>query len=220
LRAWIRREPERREAALQFARDHATFGDPASVLATLDRYAREERFLMNVGPEKGPLLEGCVLDAGPDARILELGSFVGYSAILMARHLSDHGRLVSVDISPTSTRIAREMATLAGVVQRIDFITGRSTDQIEHLDGPFDLVFLDHWKALYKPDVERLLARRLLRSGATLIADNVGPMFGENPYLAWMQAHPEFESHYVRGHVEYKTIEDAALISRWRGSGH
>jgi hypothetical protein len=57
-----------------------------------------------------------------------------------------------------------------------------------------------------------------LRSEAVLIADNVGPMFGENPYLPWMQAHPEFDSHYVRGHVEYKTIEDGALVSRWKGT--
>ena len=217
LLAWIGRKPERRVAALEFARAHAAPGDPVSVLAALDRFAREERFLMNVGPEKGPLLEEAVREAGPAARILELGTFVGYSAILMARHLSDEGRLVSVDVSPTSSEIAQQMAELAGVGHRIDFVTGKSTEALETLEGPFDLVFLDHWKSLYKPDAELLLVRGLLRPGAVLIADNVGPMFGENPYVPWMKARPDFESRYVSGHVEYQTIEDGALVSRWKG---
>ena len=66
--------------------------------------------------------------------------------------------------------------------------------------------------------MERILERGLLAPGAILIADNVGPMFGENPYLGWMQSHPDFESEYVRGHIEYQTIEDGALVSRWKGA--
>jgi predicted O-methyltransferase YrrM len=96
LRARVRGEPSLRESALQFAREQATKGDPESVLRTLDRFARERRFLMNVGDEKGPLLEGTVRAAGPSARILELGSFVGYSAILMARHLADGGCVTKI----------------------------------------------------------------------------------------------------------------------------
>jgi len=218
IRAWVRREPGRKDAALAFARKHAKQGDPASVLAALDRFAREDRFLMNVGPEKGPLLEEAVRAAGPNARILELGSFVGYSAILMARHLSSGGRLVSIDVDPESSAVARQMAALAGVGDRVEFVTGPSSERIESLDGRFDLVFLDHWKSLYKPDAEKLLARGLLAPGGVIIADNVGPMFGENPYVPWMQARPDFESRYVSGHVEYQTIEDGALVSRYRGS--
>ena len=68
--AWLRREPGVHEAALAFAREHANSGDPASVLAALDRFARERRFLMNVGDEKGPLLESLIRKAGPQARVL------------------------------------------------------------------------------------------------------------------------------------------------------
>ena len=53
----------------------------------------------------------------------------------------------------------------------------------------------------------------LLVEGGVIVADNLGPMFGDNPYLAWMQARPDFESRYVEGHVEYQTIEDGALVS-------
>lgn len=217
VRASIRREPDRRTAALDFARRHAKAGDPASVLAALDRFAREDRFLMNVGPEKGLLLDEALREIGPKARVLELGSFVGYSAILMARHLSDGGRIVSIDVSPESSEVSRAMARLAGLDDRIDFRTGSAFDVLDTLEGPFDLVFIDHWKDLYKPDAEKILARRLLVPGILIVADNLGPMFGENPYLAWMQARTDFESRYVEGHVEYQAIEDGALVSRYRG---
>ena len=217
VRASVRREPDRREAALAFARRVAKPGDPSSVLAALDRFAREDRFLMNVGPEKGLLLVEELAKIGPNARVLELGSFVGYSAILMAQQLSDAGRIVSIDVSPESTDVSRAMASLAGVDKRIEFLTGSANERLDTLAGPFDLVFLDHWKDLYLPDTEKILARGLLEHGGVIVADNLGPMFGENPYLAWMQARADFESRYVEGHVEYQTIEDGALVSRRRG---
>lgn len=216
LRASLLREPDRREAALQFARRTARAGDPDSVLAALDRFAREDRFLMNVGPEKGLLLVEELAKLGPEARVLELGSFVGYSAILMARQLSDAGRVVSIDVSPEASAVARAMAELAGVAHRVEFLTGSASDRLESLEGPFDLVFLDHWKDLYRPDTEKILARGLLAENGVIIADNLGPMFGENPYLGWMQGRSDFESRYVEGHVEYQSIEDGALVSRRR----
>lgn len=217
VRASVLRQPDRREAALEFARRHARPGDPDSVLAALDRFAREDRFLMNVGPEKGTILEDELRRIGPEARVLELGSFVGYSAILMARLLSDRGRIVSIDVSPEASEVSRAMAEIAGVSKRVEFLTGSANERLDSIDERFDLVFLDHWKDLYKPDAEKILARGLLAEGAVVVADNLGPMFGENPYLDWMQARPDFESRYVEGHVEYQQIEDGALISRWRG---
>jgi catechol O-methyltransferase len=216
--AWLRREPALHRAALEFARAHATAGDPGSVLAALDRFAVEKRFLMNVGDEKGPMLENVVREAGPEARVLELGSFVGYSAILMARNLGAGGRLVSVDVSHRASRVSREMAELAGLADRVEFITGRSTDVVATLHDSFDLIFLDHWKGLYLQDAKLILERALLRPGATVIADNVGPLFGDNPYVSWMQAREDFESRYVKAHVEYGNIEDGVLVSRWTGA--
>ncbi len=67
VRATIRREPDRRRAALEFARRVARPGDPASVLAALDRFARDDRFLMNVGPGKVVLLEQELRKIGPGA---------------------------------------------------------------------------------------------------------------------------------------------------------
>ena len=216
VRALLRRDPDRREAALAFAREHATPGAPESVLRALDRFARERRFLMNVGDEKGPLLEDLVRKAGPTARVLELGSFVGYSAILMAQHLEAPGRVVSIDASPTARRVASQMAELAGVGDRTEFHDGGSEVVIPTLAEPFDVVFLDHLKGLYRGDMERILEGGLLRPGAVVVADNLGPMFGENPYLPWMQARTDFESTLVDSHVEYSEVPDAVLVSHWK----
>ena len=216
--AWLRREPGVHEAALAFAREHAKPGDPESVLGALDRFARERRFLMNVGDEKGPLLEGFVREAGPEARVLELGSFVGYSAIRIARHLEAPGRLTSIDVSERASRVSRQMAELAGVGDRVDFVRGKSTEVLDGIEEPFDVVFLDHWKGLYKPDLAKILERRLLRPGAVVFADNVGPLFGKNEYVPWIQQRADFQSEYVKSHIEYQDIEDAVLISHWSGS--
>lgn len=216
VRARILRDPPIHDLALAWAREHARAGDPASVLAALDRFAAEQRFLMNVG-EKAPLLEDVVRGFGPSARIVELGSFVGYSAIVMARNLGPDGRLVSIDVSPTATRVAREMAQLAGVGDRTEFLCGKSGEILATLREPFDVVFLDHWKGLYLDDARLILERGLATDGAVFIADNVGPLFGDNPYVPWMRARDDFESTYVRGHVEYRPeIEDGVLVSRRR----
>lgn len=73
----VTRKPSRPHQALAWVREHAKAGDPASVLAALDDFARHHRFLMNVGDEKGPLLVATLRGAiqgraaaGPRARLL------------------------------------------------------------------------------------------------------------------------------------------------------
>ena len=98
-------EPHPRNVS-DYVAKHARRGDPADVLATMDRYAREERFLMNIGPDKGALVEE-VFDRIPsDARILEVGAYCGYSAVLFASKLGEGGSLVSLAPSSISSPCA------------------------------------------------------------------------------------------------------------------
>jgi catechol O-methyltransferase len=217
-RAALRREGPRAEAALRYARQHAAAGDPDSVLAALDRFGREQRFLMNVGDEKGLVLDDLVRSVGAEARILELGCFCGYSAIRMARLLGPAGRVLSLEVNGRSVGVAQAMCELAGVADRVEILHGSADVRIPTLRGPFDLVFLDHWKDLYTPDLQRIEAARLLRRGSLVVADNVGPLFGADAYLGYVRGCGRYDSRTVRAHIEYQDeLEDWVEISIWRG---
>ena len=124
---------------------------------------------MMVGLLEGQFLGALVRSTGA-RRILELGTFTGYSSISMALALPDDGRLITCDVDPETTEIARRYATEAGVVDRIDYRTGPALDTIAQLDGDFDLVFIDADKPNYLNYYEATLPK-LARSGL-MILDN------------------------------------------------
>lgn len=192
---------------------HAKRGDPEDVLATMDRYAKDERFLMNVGPDKGPLLQEMLDRIPPDARILELGAFCGYSSILLASRLGPGGRVVSVEKSAASVEAARANVDHAGLSEQVEVVHGASTETIPTLTGPFDLVFLDHWKDLYREDLQAIERHGLLRPGSLVVADNVGPFFGAEPYLEYVRGCGHYESEHRVSTIEYTTVPDAVEIS-------
>lgn len=209
---------ERPAQALAYVREHAREGDPGSVLAALDDFAVNRAFLINVGPVKGKLLEREVKGAGKEARILELGCHCGYSAVLMAKHLAAAGSVTSIELSETSVQAARGIIEIAGLADRIEVIHGPSSDRIPTLEGLFDLVFLDHWKGLYRTDLEAIEAAGLLRKGSLVFADNVGPFFDAEDYLGYVRECGRFESRNVVSTVEYTDLEDAVEISIYRGT--
>jgi caffeoyl-CoA O-methyltransferase len=124
---------------------------------------------MMVGLLEGRFLGALVRSTGAK-RILELGTFTGYSSISMALALPDDGRLVTCDVNPETTEIARRYATEAGVVDRIDYRTGPGLDTIAQLEGEFDLVFIDADKPNYLNYYEATLPR--LSAGGVMILDN------------------------------------------------
>ena len=78
----IKGAPSRPVQAADYVARHAHAGDPENVLRTIDRFALEERWLMNVGPDKGPLMRELAQRLPAQAKILELGAYCGYSSIL------------------------------------------------------------------------------------------------------------------------------------------
>jgi catechol O-methyltransferase len=209
----LRGAPPRAAQALAFARANARPGDPESVLAALDRFGRQHAFLMNVGDRKGEILDAELRRARP-ARVLEIGAFCGYSAVRIARLLREwDGRLHSVEASRENADVARETVALAGLADRVEVIHGKAEDVIPTLAGPFDLVFLDHWKDLYLPDLRRIEAHGLLRPGSVVVADNVG-LFDVRDYLDYVRSSGRYESRNVASTVEYRdALPDAVEIS-------
>jgi predicted O-methyltransferase YrrM len=108
------------------------------------------------------------------SRVLEVGTFTGWSAIAMARALPPGGRLISCDINEETTAVARRYAEEAGVADRIDFRVGPGVATLAALDGPFDLAFIDADKGGYIDYYEAILPK--MSPNGTIAADNT--LFG------------------------------------------
>ena len=124
---------------------------------------------MMVGRIEGHFL-GVLVRSLRARRVLELGTFTGYSSISMALALPSGGRVITCDVNEETTAIARRYAEEAGVVDRIDYRLGPGLETIAQLDGPFDLVFIDADKPNYVNYYEATLP--LLAEGGLIVADN------------------------------------------------
>jgi caffeoyl-CoA O-methyltransferase len=147
---------------------------------------------MMVGEVEGRFLEFLVRTTGA-RRVLELGTFTGYSSLSMARGLPAGGRVISCDVNEETTAIARRYAEEAGLADRIEYRLGPALDTIAELGGPFDLVFIDADKENYRnyydavlpkvADDGLILADNALRNGRVLEADSGEPMQAFNDYV-------------------------------------
>jgi caffeoyl-CoA O-methyltransferase len=156
-----------------YAEAHAE--PPDDVLVRLAEETREKTTMpaMMVGPVEGRFL-GFLVRALRARRVLEVGTFTGYSSICMARALPPDGSVITVDVNPETTEIARRYATEAEVVDRIDYRVGPASgtaETISGLEGPFELVFIDADKAGYVDYYEAVLP--LLADAGVIVADNV-----------------------------------------------
>ena len=124
---------------------------------------------MMVGRLEGRFL-GLLVRTLRAKRVLELGTFTGYSSISMALGLPSGGRVITCDVNEETTAIARRYAEEAGVVDRIDYRLGPALETIDELDGPFDLVFIDADKPNYVNYYEATLP--LLAAGGLMVVDN------------------------------------------------
>jgi len=125
---------------------------------------------MMVGPLEGQLLGWLVRLSGARS-ILEIGTFTGYSSISMALALPEGGHIVSLDVNEETTAVARRYAEEAAVADRIDYRVGPAIEELDRLDGPFDMVFVDADKVSYVDYYENVLPK--LGERGFIIADNV-----------------------------------------------
>lgn len=210
--------PTRPVQSAAYVAKHAEQGSPQDVLDTLDKFAREERWLMSVGPDKGPMVEELATRLPANARILELGAYCGYSSIMMAKAFGSNAIITSIEISGDSVASASANVAHAGLSQQIEFMHGPSTKVLEQLEGvQFDLVFLDHWKDLYETDLKVIEERGLIKAGSIVVADNVGKVFGPEKYLSYVRGCGKYECESRVATIEYTAIADAVEISVYKG---
>ncbi|MDH6244456.1 O-methyltransferase [Mycobacterium sp. OTB74] len=217
-----------REAALaDYVVTNARRGDVDDVVATIDEFAYRKSFLVNVGDEKGELLDAAVRRANPQVA-LELGTYCGYGALRIAR-AAPSVRVVSVELSAANAEIARRIWSHAGVDDRVSCVVGTVGDGGRTLDvlagvhgfgaGGLDIVFIDHDKHAYLPDLRSIMARRWLHPGSIVVADNVG-VPGSPKYRAFMreQQGKQWNTKEHRTHVEYqRLVPDLLLESEYLG---
>ena len=104
-------------------------------------------------------------------RILEVGTAVGFSALLMSEYNPVPCQIVTIENYEKRIPVARENFQRAGREEQIRLIAGDAADILKTLDGPFDFIFMDAAKGQYLHFLPEIL--RLLRSGGVLVSDNI-----------------------------------------------
>jgi caffeoyl-CoA O-methyltransferase len=122
------------------------------------------------GPIQGKFLEMISLLINP-TYILEIGTFLGYSALCLSRGLKTNGELHTLENDERSAAIARENFKNSKTGNKIILHTGNALELLDNIDRPWDLVFIDADKTAYTAYYEVLIPR--LRSGGLILADNV-----------------------------------------------
>src|SRR5246127_171442 len=117
----------REEALGPYVLANARRGDVDDVIRTIDRFCYEQSFMINVGDEKGEILDAAVRRTDPKL-VLELGTYCGYSALRVARTMGSEARLVSIEFNPANAGIARRIWDHAGVGDRLAVVVGTLGD--------------------------------------------------------------------------------------------
>jgi len=143
-----------------------------AVLEELHRYTYLNVAAPNMlsGPVQGKYLELISRLLNP-ARIVEIGTYTGYSAICMARGLKDNGKLITFDVNDELNDISSRFFKKAGLGHKIERINGDARKLIPALPDTFDLAFIDGEKEEYI-DYYKVIMEKL-RPGGIIIADNV-----------------------------------------------
>lgn len=105
------------------------------------------------------------------ARVLEIGTAIGYSGLWLARGLAPGSALFTMEIDEDRARIAKANFARAGLSDRVHVMIGDANLLIRKVAGPFDLIFQDGPKRLYAPMLDNLIAK--LRPGGLLVTHNV-----------------------------------------------
>lgn len=149
---------------------------------------------MTVGPEKGPIVTDLIAETKPKIMI-ELGCYVGYSAILYGDAVRRNGgkRYLSLELNPEFAAIANMLVELAGLRDFVRILVGRSdvllhqlfeTGEVEHIE----LLFIDHYKPAYTLDLKLCEQLGKIVPGVSVIAADNVIQPGNPPYLEYIRS--------------------------------
>jgi predicted O-methyltransferase YrrM len=177
---------------------------PADSLEALDRQALDrlewmpphQRGMMNVDANEGAFLRDQVIEVNAK-RILEIGTSNGYSAIWLAMGARrTGGHVTTLEIDDTRAQLARENFRVAGVEPQVTLVHGDALKEIPKLEGPFEVVFIDAWKADYVKYLEMTLP--MVPPGGVILAHNTRNLRDAlTEFIEKVRTHPQLETRFV-----------------------
>ncbi|KAJ5088706.1 hypothetical protein N7456_012322 [Penicillium angulare] len=179
----------REDQLLQFITTHPNLSairrSPEAVLAAIDEFARTKDFLMNVGPHKGTIITDIIATERPNS-ILEIGGYVGYSAIMFGNAMRNTGvpnpRYISLEMNPKFAAVSRALVEVAGLSDVVDIQEGPCRASLQRLAADsaelglstkWDMLFLDHSKISYLNDLKLAEELGIVVPGSIVIADDM-----------------------------------------------
>jgi predicted O-methyltransferase YrrM len=189
---------------LEYADAHTSA--PPGHLQAIDATTRESfaSWGMMVGRTEGRFLEILVF-CTQATRVLEIGTFTGYSAIAMAAGLPKGGSIVSLEVDHDHAKVARGNIAAAGLESSISVIEGPALRSLDALQGPFDLVFIDADKVSYDAYYEAVLPK--LAGHGLIVVDNTLQAGG----VLESEAHPHEGALALRAFND-KVVNDPRVV--------
>jgi len=158
--------------------------------------------------------------------ILEIGTAVGYSALLMASYMPQDGKIITIEQDASRIDTAYNFITRAGRIEQIQLLDGDASDILLQLEDTFDMVFIDAAKGQYLDYLEKIMDKLVV--GAVIVADNVlfrGMVMSEEPPLKRyrtivkrLREYLDFVSHDSRFSTTIHSEGDGIAISYYRGA--
>lgn len=177
------------------------------LLKDMENYARLKRIPI-IQPEVARFLE-VMIKSCKCKRVLEVGTAIGYSAVVIVRAAGEEGQVVTIEQDRDMENKAKEFIQKSGLSEQIKVIRGDAREVLKKLDSTFDMVFIDGAKGHYREMLD--LSLRLVKSGGIILCDNVlfrGMVASDNlvrrrkitivkrmrDFLKYICAHPQLDT--------------------------
>lgn len=147
----------------------STIKPNSGLLAQLEEYAAQNHVPI-IQPEVAALMK-VLGNMHKPLRILEVGTAIGYSAMLFSSFLKTGGKIDTIERNEQMLELARKNIKAAGLQDTINVIAGDALEVLECLDKEYDMIFLDAAKGQYSEFLEQ--SKRMLVAGGLLVSDNV-----------------------------------------------
>lgn len=203
-----------------YAEGHSSPEHPLLAEVAAETRATQEAHGMMVGLLEGRFLETLVWLSGA-RRILEIGTFTGYSALCMASAMPPDGRLITCEINAERIPIARRHFDASPWGDRMEVRPGPALETVAGLDGPFDLVFIDADKAnirnYYEAVLPKLAERGIVAVDNVLWSGRILDPEDQSADTVAIRAFNDFVATDERVTAVMLTIRDGVTVVRRRG---